>query len=72
MNNEMIAPYCSHTEFRINRVTLSLGTFFLIKSISKIRHLSLLRHFQRILKLTRRFDGLQLSPHYKMFLSSIN
>ena len=38
VNNEMIARDCSHRELRVNRVTLNLKLFFLIKSISKIRH----------------------------------
>ena len=68
VNNEMIARDCSNRELRANRVTLRLGLFFLIKSISKISHLSLLRHFLRILKIARRFDDLKLCSCLKFLL----
>ena len=38
---------------------LRFGLHFLMKSISKVRHSNLVRHFLRILKLARKFDGLK-------------
>ena len=60
VSNEVMAWDCLHKEFRVSRVTLSCSLFSLNKSISKIRHLSLLLRFPRIFKFARRFDGLKL------------
>ena len=70
VNNEIIAETvrtksCARIE---SLWVLSFGLFFLIKSISKIRHSSLLRHFLRILKFARRLNGLKLCPGSKCFL----
>ena len=61
LKDEIITRDDSHKEFRVNGFTLGieLRSFFQIKSISLIRHSSLLRYFLRILKFSSRFDGLQ-------------